>query len=174
MHEQTGLWIDGVIGRRPVLSLHHLAAITVDSVFPGLDGIDTTHRLLAGYKAHPPALFLRRVCGSIPKLITLCINFGHRIQVFDPELSPEEATVLVNATRGGVPAVDRIDFLSPMPKVERHYRCSFHFFPTSDDPDVVHYVSTKTRAKNPPSHDIACASGEARLTLRDTYLATIN
>ena len=99
---QIGHWFDDVISSQPVITLHHLGAARLGSIFPGERGEPSMENLQNSYFLLHPFVFLRRVCSGVQHSLlrlTLCVNFGRSIQLYDSSgLSPEKAMSVLQKT----------------------------------------------------------------------------
>ena len=166
LYEQTGMWIDDIIGRSTVLTFHHFLAIDKGAVYPGLTGTQTGLLLMEAYDTHPPFLLARRVCGrSVNKTFTLCVNFGHRFQIFQPELPPDEAMILLDTSDGTnkLRPRTRLIRLGIRQYVQQSQLCSMTYTGAVGN-NTFKYIGSRIEPR--PAHDGGCM-GEALLQIKN-------
>ena len=173
LYEQTGMWIDDIIGRSTVLTFHHILAIDKGAVYPGLSGMQTGLLLMEAYDTHPPFLLARRVCGrSSNNTFTLCVNFGHRIQIFKKSVTPEDALVLLKTSDGTstVRPRTRLVNLSIRMNILASQMCSMSYSGATGNASAGSgeskfvYRYTGSRIEPRPSHDGGC-HGTAKMRI---------
>ena len=156
IYEMTGMWMDDIIGRTTVITFHHLLAIEKGSIYPGATGHKTTEILMEAYDTHPTFMLARRSCGiSSNGTYTLCVNFGHRLQIFRKSLPPEEAMILLETSdsRGRWRPRTKLVSLEIRPIVVNAQMCSLTYVGAIGD-GVFHYEGNRIEPR--PAHDGGC------------------
>ena len=155
-YEQTGIWFNNIIGSRPMLTFHHLLALETGSLYPGMNGSTSAIMLMEAYEHHPALLLGRRTCGRTElNAFTMCINFGHRLQIYRPSVSPIDALNLLD-TLDGVGTKNpktRITAMSVKQFVVDSQLCSLTY---KDSPSKNRFNYVGTRVEPRPAHDGGC------------------
>eukprot|EP01059_Diplonema_ambulator_P024727 TRINITY_DN4104_c0_g1_i2.p1 TRINITY_DN4104_c0_g1~~TRINITY_DN4104_c0_g1_i2.p1 ORF type:complete len:734 (+),score=150.60 TRINITY_DN4104_c0_g1_i2:52-2202(+) len=129
-YEQAGLWLDDIVSQHTLCTFHHLLAIADGSVFPGTNGSTTGLLFYDAYGAYPYHLLMKRVCGrSQNNTHTLCINFGHQLQIFKNTLEPDDAFVLLDARDGTDKErpTENLIYLAVKSHIQLAQLCSMHY-----------------------------------------------
>eukprot|EP01064_Diplonema_japonicum_P025392 TRINITY_DN367_c0_g3_i2.p1 TRINITY_DN367_c0_g3~~TRINITY_DN367_c0_g3_i2.p1 ORF type:complete len:704 (+),score=148.66 TRINITY_DN367_c0_g3_i2:41-2152(+) len=169
VYEQSGLWIDDIVSQHTLLTFHHLLAIQPGSIYPGLEGAETGALFNDAYRAYPSHMLMKRKCGmSENSTFTLCINFGHQIQIFKNTLNPQDAFVLLDAKDGTSRArpTENLIYLAVRIHVQDSQLCSMHYQANGTRKETVYKGSDiEPRAL----HDPVCA-GEASVFVQDNVM----
>eukprot|EP01062_Namystynia_karyoxenos_P069798 TRINITY_DN65253_c0_g1_i1.p1 TRINITY_DN65253_c0_g1~~TRINITY_DN65253_c0_g1_i1.p1 ORF type:complete len:767 (+),score=178.82 TRINITY_DN65253_c0_g1_i1:210-2303(+) len=131
--EQVELWLDGIVSRQPLVTIHHAPAVPHGRLYAGENGTAAALRLWAAYQEHPPRMLLRRACArSDGGAATVCVSFGRVLQVYTAAVAPEQAVLPLRTRAGGgagggdLPA-ERIDWLAPDSAVASGLRCTLTY-----------------------------------------------
>eukprot|EP01060_Flectonema_neradi_P015656 TRINITY_DN222_c0_g1_i1.p1 TRINITY_DN222_c0_g1~~TRINITY_DN222_c0_g1_i1.p1 ORF type:complete len:690 (+),score=68.72 TRINITY_DN222_c0_g1_i1:522-2591(+) len=169
LYEMTGVWFDDIVGRTTLITFHHLLAIERGSIYPGATGDETTEKLMEAYDTHPTFMLARRSCGiSSNGTFTLCVNFGHRLQIFRKTLPPEEAMILLDTSDGSGRWRPRTKLirLGIRQIVQEQQMCSLTYEGAIGEGK---YLYKGNRIEPRPAHDGGCKA-TAIVTLSGTQL----
>eukprot|EP01059_Diplonema_ambulator_P024728 TRINITY_DN4104_c0_g2_i1.p1 TRINITY_DN4104_c0_g2~~TRINITY_DN4104_c0_g2_i1.p1 ORF type:complete len:723 (+),score=175.26 TRINITY_DN4104_c0_g2_i1:34-2169(+) len=151
VYEQAGLWIDDIVSQHTLLTFHHLLAIQPGAIYPGLDGTETGTMFYDAYRAYPNHLLMKRRCGYADNATyTLCINFGHQIQVFKGSVNPSDAFVLLDAKDGTSRArpTENLIYLAVRTHISEALLCSMHYQGNGTKEETI-YKGTDIEPRSP-------------------------